>query len=221
MREFFALLTVVLSIWSTAHYCALTKRRTITPVLATWIIFGAGNILALLAYFHGDTLEDGRPRDPVNTIGSIVWAATSWVTVWFIAKWHMGERKFEPVHVFCVVAAFAATVAWALTENEILAFVAFQGIMVAAYSATFHRLWITDHQTEPAGPWFIGLANSMASAMPALLSAPRDWLAALHGMRSTACVAVILLLMLRIRLKAHRNIPNEEIRMAEEPSPSE
>ena len=198
MTECFAVLTMVFAFMSTTIYCVQVRRGKIRPVLATWVIFSVANILSLLSYFS----DGSKPHTIVDAAANIVWAFASTISLVFVYRWHVGERRFEPAHLWCLGAAFVATLFWALSNDAFAANIAFQCVMVAAYVATCHRLWGAVENTEPVSAWLAGLAASMTGAVAPLLHG--DTLGVIYNVRGIVCTLAALFLMLRLKIRNGR-----------------
>lgn len=197
MREIFAVLTVAFVLWSSVSYWAFMRSGKAKPVLATWLIFSVGNTLSLLSYLAG-----GSERNLLNGVANMAWTITTWITVYYVWKWQKADRKFSRFHVGCFVAAGLGTLLWALSENSVLGNIAFQGVMMAGYFPTFHRLWISGESTEISEPWLISIGAQICGSVPPLLGNEKEWLAVVYNGRGLLCVLAILYLIGRIKLGA-------------------
>ena len=175
------------------RYVWLVRRERISPALAMWVFFTIAVIGSLLTY-----LSDGDYGLLDNVLNSADLLLCGGVAL-AIAFWGDRSSRFNRFDLGCLVAVTCILVAWVLTRQHAMAHLAIQLILVIAYFPVIKRLWRSDRNTESFTMW-IGL---LLAPMFSLLSSKGD-LAAVYAVRAIVSTSLLLLLMIRVELRARK-----------------
>jgi len=176
------------------RYVYLIRKGRISPALAMWVFFTIAVVGSLLTYLaEGDF---GLLDNILNTADLVL---VSGVAV-AIALWGDRSTRFTRFDLGCLGAVVAILVAWVLSRQHVAAHAAIQTILVIAYFPVVKRLWHSDRNTESFTMW-IGL---MLAPIFSLLSS-EGLLATVYAVRAIASTGLLLLLMIRVELRARRS----------------
>ena len=175
------------------RYVWLIRKGKISPALAMWVFFTIAVVGSLLTY-----LADGDFGLLDNILNTADLALVSLVAL-AIAFWGDRSTRFTRFDSGCLCAVVAILIIWAVTRQHVAAHAAIQAILVIAYLPVVKRLWQSDRNTESFTMW-IGL---MLAPIFSLLSS-KGTLATIYAVRASASTALLLLLMIRVELRARR-----------------
>jgi len=193
MRDFSIYTVIALNIFILARYCWLLYKKEIKPALAMWLFFSIAVTMSLVTY-----MAEGNHGflDNILNTADIVYVVT--VTI-AILIWGDKSSKFTKFDTGCLVAVILIVLFWIITQDHIITNFCIQGIMVISYFPVVKRLLESRENTEPFSVWFIMMLNPAIS----LLSS-KGTLATIYSVRAIICVAVLMLLMLRVELLARK-----------------
>jgi len=193
MREFSIYTVVVLTLFILVRYCWLLYKKEIKPALAMWLFFSIAVTMSLVTY-----MAEGNHGflDNILNTADIVYVVT--VTI-AILIWGDKSSQFTKFDTGCLVAVILIVLFWIITQDHIITNFCIQGIMVISYFPVVKRLLESRENTEPFSVWFIMMLNPAIS----LLSS-KGTLATVYSVRAIICVAVLMLLMLRVELLARK-----------------
>lgn len=178
-----SLLNLAITIW----YCWLTYKQKIQPALAMWIFFTIAVAISLTTYLESDhfSLLD-------NILNTTDLALTAIVS---IAIYIYGDHttRFSRFDKGCLIAVVVIVLFWFITKNHFVTHVLTQGILVIAYFPVISRLWKTRKNSESFLIW----TGMLLAPMLSLLSS-KGTLATIYSVRAIVCIAVLMLLMLRV-----------------------
>ncbi len=191
-----SLLNLVITIW----YCWLTYKQKIKPALAMWIFFTIAVAISLTTYLESDhfSLLD-------NILNTTDLALTTIVS---IAIYIFGDHttRFSRFDKGCLIAVLVILVFWFITKNHFVTHTLTQGILVIAYFPVISRLWKTRENSESFLIW----TGMLLAPLLSLLSS-KGTLATIYSVRAIVCIAVLMLLMLRVEyLTKSQLVPTEK-----------
>ena len=194
MRDFSIYSVIILNILITIRYCWLLYKGTIKPALAMWLFFTIAVGMSLITYMANGGYSF---LDNILNTSDIVYVGT--VTV-AILIWGDKSSKFTRFDKGCLVAVLIIVLFWIITQNHLVTNFCIQGILVISYFPVVKRLIESRENTEPFSVWFIMLVTPAIS----LLSS-KGTLATVYSIRAIVCVALLMLLMVRIELLSKKN----------------
>ncbi len=200
MRDFSIYTVVALNIFILVRYCWLLYKKEIKPALAMWLFFSIAVIMSLVTY-----MAEGNHGflDNILNTADIVYVVT--VTI-AILIWGDKSSKFTKFDTGCLVAVLLIVLFWIITQDHIITNFCIQGIMVISYFPVVKRLLESRENTEPFSVWFIMMLNPAIS----LLSS-KGTLATVYSVRAIICVAVLMLLMLRVEILARKEAKHSSV----------
>ena len=200
MRDFSIYTVVALNIFILVRYCWLLYKKEIKPALAMWLFFSIAVTMSLVTY-----MAEGNHGflDNILNTADIVYVVT--VTI-AILIWGDKSSKFTKFDTGCLVAVLLIVLFWIITKDHIITNFCIQGIMVISYFPVVKRLLESRENTEPFSVWFIMMLNPAIS----LLSS-KGTLATVYSVRAIICVAVLMLLMLRVELLARKDAKHSSV----------
>lgn len=191
-----SLLNLAITIW----YCWLTYKQKIKPALAMWIFFTIAVAISLTTYLESDhfSLLD-------NILNTTDLALTAIVS---IAIYIYGDHttRFSRFDKGCLIAVVVIVLFWFITKNHFVTHALTQGILVIAYFPVISRLWKTRENSESFLIW----TGMLLAPLLSLLSS-KGTLATIYSVRAIVCIAVLMLLMLRVEyLTKKQLVPTEK-----------
>ena len=195
MRDFSIYSVIILNILITIRYCWLLYKGTIKPALAMWLFFTIAVGMSLITYMANGGYSF---LDNILNTTDIVYVGT--VTV-AILIWGDKSSKFTRFDKGCLVAVLIIVLFWIITQNHLVTNFCIQGILVISYFPVVKRLIESRENTEPFSVWFIMLVTPAIS----LLSS-KGTLATVYSIRAIVCVALLMLLMVRIELLSKKRL---------------
>jgi len=191
-----SLLNLAITIW----YCWLTYKQKIKPALAMWIFFTIAVAISLTTYLESDhfSLLDNI----LNTTDLALTAIVS--TAIYIYGDH--TTRFSRFDKGCLIAVLVILVFWFITKNHFVTHTLTQGILVIAYFPVISRLWKTRENSESFLIW----TGMLLAPLLSLLSS-KGTLATIYSVRAIVCIAVLMLLMVRVEyLTKKQLVPTEK-----------
>ena len=191
MKDFSIYTVSLLNIFVTVRYCWLLFKGKIKPALAMWLFFTIAVGMSLVTYMaDGDYsfLDNILNTTDIIYVGTVAFA---------VAIWGDRSSKFTRFDIGCLIAVLAIVLFWVITQNHVVTNICIQGIMVISYFPVVKRLIESKENTEPFSVWMIMLITPAIS----LLSS-KGSLATVYSVRAIICVALLLILMLRIEIIA-------------------
>lgn len=200
MRDFSIYTVVALTLFILVRYCWLLYKKEIKPALAMWLFFSIAVTMSLVTY-----MAEGNHGflDNILNTADIVYVVT--VTI-AILIWGDKSSRFTKFDTGCLVAVILIVLFWIITQDHIITNFCIQGIMVISYFPVVKRLLESRENTEPFSVWFIMMLNPAIS----LLSS-KGTLATVYSVRAIICVAVLMLLMLRVELLARKDAKHSSV----------
>lgn len=184
-----SLLNLAITVW----YCWLTYKQKIKPALAMWIFFTIAVGISLTTYLESDhfSLMD-------NILNTTDLALTTIVSV---AIYLFGDHttRFSRFDKGCLIAVLVIVLFWFITRNHFITHVLTQGILVIAYFPVLSRLW----KTKENGESFLIWTGMLLAPLLSLLSS-KGMLATIYSVRAIICIAVLMMLMLRVEYLAKK-----------------
>jgi len=193
MKEFSIIAVIVINILIAVRYCWLTYKQRIKPSLAMWMFFTIAVIISLSTY-----LSSGNFSLLDNVLNSADLLLVISVTV---AIFLFGDKstRFKRFDIGCLVAVTLVIAFWAVSKNYYVTHLSVQLILVIAYFPVVKRLWNAKKNTESFLPWmgmFLAAAFSLISS--------KGSLATIYAIRAMTCVALLILLMVRVEIRGRR-----------------
>lgn len=189
MREFSIVSVSLLNLIITIRYCWLLYKGKIKPALAMWVFFTIAVGMSLITYLAKDNFSIWD--NILNTTDLILVLTVSIA----IAIWGDKSSKFTKFDTGCLIAVIVAILFWAITQNHLITNLSIQLIMVVSYFPVIKRLFESKENTEPFSVWILMMLVPVFS----LLSS-KGLLATIYSVRAIVCVALLLILMLRIEI---------------------
>lgn len=189
MREFSIISVSLLNLIITIRYCWLLYKGTIKPALAMWVFFTIAVGMSLITYLAKDNFSIW---DNILNTTDLVLVLTVSIA---IAIWGDKSSKFTKFDTGCLIAVIIAILFWAITQNHLITNLSIQLIMVVSYFPVIKRLFESKENTEPFSVWLLMMLVPVFS----LLSS-KGLLATIYSVRAIVCVAILLLLMLRVEM---------------------
>lgn len=189
MREFSIVSVSLLNLIITIRYCWLLYKGKIKPALAMWVFFTIAVGMSLITYLAKDNFSIWD--NILNTTDLILVLTVSIA----IVIWGDKSSKFTKFDTGCLIAVIVAILFWAITQNHLITNLSIQLIMVVSYFPVIKRLFESKENTEPFSVWILMMLVPVFS----LLSS-KGLLATIYSVRAIVCVALLLMLMLRIEI---------------------
>jgi len=172
------------------RYSSLTIRKKIEPSLAMWIFFTIAVVGSLSSYL----LEgDFSPLDNILNTSDIVLCGTVSLVIFFFGG---REARFNRFEIGCLVVVLFILTFWYFSKAHFATNLSLQLIQFMAYIPVYYRMWKAGRNTESFTTWGLLLAVSLISLFTA-----KGLLAVVYSSRASICVAVLLILMIRLELK--------------------
>lgn len=189
MREFSIVSVSLLNLIITARYCWLLYKRRIKPALAMWVFFSIAVAMSLITYLAKDNFS---LWDNILNTTDLILVVTVSVA---IAIYGDKSSKFTKFDTGCLIAVLLAIIFWVFTQNHLITNLSIQLIMVVSYFPVVKRLIESKKNTEPFSVWLLMMLVPAFS-----LISSKGMLATIYSLRAMICVALLLLLMVRIEL---------------------
>jgi hypothetical protein len=189
MREFSIVSVSLLNLIITARYCWLLYKRRIKPALAMWVFFSIAVAMSLITYLAKDNFS---LWDNILNTTDLILVVTVSVA---IAIYGDKSSKFTKFDTGCLIAVLLAIIFWVFTQNHLITNLSIQLIMVVSYFPVVKRLIESKKNTEPFSVWILMMLVPAFS-----LISSKGMLATIYSLRAMICVALLLLLMVRIEL---------------------
>lgn len=171
----------------TLRYIAQMVAGTIQPTLASWLTFTTGVAISFVSYIVES--DSNIVAGILNTVDLGVTMSVT-VTVAIYADRSLTFTRFERGYLIAagviVLYGVAFSDAW---RSNIFS----NALITAGYIPLFARFLREQRNTESFTAWGLGLAASLSSMAPAILSG--NALAILYSSRSALSCAVCLLVM--------------------------
>lgn len=187
MQEFSIVSVSLLNLYITSRYCWLLYKGKIKPALAMWVFFTIAVGMSLITYLAKDNFSIWD--NILNTTDLILVLTVSIA----IAIWGDKSSKFTKFDTACLIAVIVAILFWAITQNHLITNLSIQLIMVVSYFPVIKRLFESKENTEPFSVWILMMLVPLFS-----LISSKGLLATIYSVRAIVCVALLLILMLRI-----------------------
>ena len=180
---------LVLGFAADAWYCSQIMLGTISPALATWLIFAVAATVSLVSY-----LTDNEKEKPfIANVANRFVVMVVWVVVLFVAFSPKSDIHLHNFDIGCFVVVAFILVMWAMTHSAVMANLFIQLVMVAGYAPTLFRIFHQHRNTETFVTWGMNFAVAVLFLVPSIRH--RDRLAMVYAGRATVCVATILAVM--------------------------
>jgi len=154
-----------------------------------WVFFTLAVCMSLITY-----LADGNYSIWDNILNTTDLVLTLTVSV-AIALFGDRTSRFTTFDKGCLVAVVGIMFFWLVTRNHLATNLAVQSILVIAYLPVIKRLFESKSNTEPFSVWILMLIAPVF----ALLSS-QGLMASIYSWRAICCVALLLILMLRVEM---------------------
>lgn len=184
-----SILNLAITIW----YCWLTYKQKIKPALAMWIFFTIAVAISLTTY-----LESANFSLWDNILNTTDLALTAIVSM---AIYIFGDHttRFSRFDKGCLIAVLVIVLFWFITKNHFVTHALTQGILVIAYFPVISRLWKTRENSESFLIW----TGMLLAPLLSLLSS-KGTLATIYSVRAIVCIAILMLLMLRVEYQRNK-----------------
>lgn len=107
--------------------------------------------------------------------------------------------RFSRFDKGCLIAVVVIVLFWFITKNHFITHALTQGILVIAYFPVLSRLWKTKQNSESFLIW----TGMLLAPLLSLLSS-KGILATIYSVRAIVCIALLLILMLRVEYSAKK-----------------
>jgi len=195
MQEFSIVSVSLLNLYITSRYCWLLYKGKIKPALAMWVFFTIAVGMSLITYLAKDNFSIWD--NILNTTDLILVLTVSIA----IVIWGDKSSKFTKFDTGCLIAVIIAILFWAITQNHLITNLSIQLIMVVSYFPVIKRLFESKENTEPFSVWILMMLVQVFS-----LISSKGLLATIYSVRAIVCVALLLILMLRIEYLKKQSI---------------
>lgn len=194
----FAQIGIVASITIyTAFYLVGIKRGTVKPVLATWMFFAIATALSFITNY-AESGAEGIAANFFNMIDTIA-TITLFIVILFCKDVRHVFSKFEKI---CLGAVILIFIGWLLSEQNVIAHLCIQLIMVVAYLPTIVHLWNARKNTESLGMWSFDCLGSWFGIIEPIKSGA--FLPLIYVIRSIVSTFAVVVLILRIKYRARK-----------------
>ena len=183
------LLACVLSLFGDGYYCYQSATGTITPTLATWVVFEVGSLLSLATYLRYNRKKHQLVSNVANFADPVVVA----VVLAFVATAPRVDAKFRFWNFICLGIALAAAAVWRITRSDIEANIVSQFVMIVGYAPTVLGMIRERRNAESFPMWIAGLAIALLLLIPPVRH--RNWLGVLYIGRAAVCIVILLAVM--------------------------
>ena len=200
MRDFSIYTVSALNLFILVRYCWLLYKKKIKPALAMWLFFTIAVTMSLVTY-----MADGNHGFLDNILNTTDLVYVSGVAL-AILIWGDKSSKFTKFDTGCLVAVLLIVFFWIITQNHVITNICIQGIMVISYFPVVKRLLESKENTEPFSVWFIMMLTPAIS----LLSS-KGALATVYSVRAIICVAILMILMLRVDLLSKKQAKSSSV----------
>lgn len=131
MLEFFlTTIIVAISLYGYVVYGVETKRKTLRPRAATWLIWAIlGTCVSYLQLKHGAGL---------GAVVTIVAAGANYVLAGM--AWHYGHKNIHPIDILSSLAAVGVLILWATASDEVTTVFATLTYLFG-FLPTYERAW--------------------------------------------------------------------------------
>ena len=167
-----------------------------------WLFFTIAVAMSLVTY-----MADGNFSllDNILNTSDIIYVGTVTLAILVFGEQSSRFTRFDKG---CLITVLMIVLFWLITQNHLITNICIQGIMVISYFPVVKRLIESQENTEPFSVWIVMLLTPAIS----LLSSKGD-LATIYAVRAIICVAVLMILMLRIELKSRKSIKVKELNL--------
>jgi hypothetical protein len=192
-----AIVTAGLDGYAGIRYCIKVIRRQSAPRLSTWLIFEAGVLMTLAAYWSSGT--HSLLKAALNTADAVLVTMILLVILAIEKKQYLRLTANEKT---CLILSCVAAAAWALSRTAWVGVVGFQMLMVVAYFPTLESLWKWKPGPSPE-PWETWTMNGAVGLIGVVtdFAPPRDLVAMIYPLRAFVLCSLVVALVLRWRHK--------------------
>lgn len=182
-----------INIFILSRYIYLLYHKKISPSLAMWTFFSLAVGISLFTYFAE---SNHSISDNILNVTDLILVVSVSVA---ILIWGDHSTRFNRFDMGCLVAVAAIIIFWILSNNHVITHYSVQAIMVISYFPVLGRMVNQQRNTEAFSPWIMML---VAAALSLLVS--EGWLASVYAIRAIVCTGTLLLLMIRVEVKARK-----------------
>lgn len=173
-------------------YIWLIFTKKAEPAFMTWFVFFLAVSISLTSYLLHERKKHGWRDNICNSIDALyvplIMAAIAIHNGWSVLT-------LNTLEIYCLVAVICLLVIWLLTKNNLVIFIAIQGILIVGYFPTIEKLVITGINTDSFLVWgLIGVANFIGLL---LAISTRQTLAIIYTTRAAIMISIIMVLMFR------------------------
>ena len=189
-----------INVFILARYIYLLYHKRISPSLAMWTFFSLAVGISLFTYFAE---SHHNISDNILNFTDLILVVSVSVA---ILVWGDKSTRFNRFDVGCLLAVMAILVFWIISSNHVVTNYAVQSIMVISYFPVYARMSSQKQNTEAFSVWMMMMAVAGIS-----LFASEGRLASVYAIRAIICTGTLLLLMLRIELKARKAMKTSDL----------
>lgn len=197
IREIFALVSASFMAVGTIWYIFCIVRKSIEPVLSSWIVLAGAMTLSFVTYLT--TPKANFVSNIANTVGVASTLSTLATLVYFqiIRKEKIQFTPFQKKSLLSAgsIAIFWVVIVFGFGKTGLIPNILTQILMIIGFLATAQKLWCSTKNTEPFLTWiFIGVSCTLALYVAYVY---RDGLAMLFATRGALSTLILVWLMHR------------------------
>lgn len=192
MKNVLTILSALILFGVTFRYSYLILKHKIVPTLTTWLLFSIASGLSLLTYFSSS--NHSISGNIINVMDLVMCWSILISLIIVKKKLSLAFSRFEKV---CLVLTGIILLFWLFTKEDVVANLLLQLILTIAYLPTITKLWRAKESQESFGMWLAIVTASFLGFVSGLVQ--HDLLGSIYAFRSFVSVAVVLVLMIRIR----------------------
>jgi hypothetical protein len=197
---------VVLIITYAYIYLSNIKQKTIKPILATWIFLSMATLMSFITNYY----ESGDAGLLANAYNIVDMLATITICSFLITQKNI-RKTFTNFEKSCIGIVVIICVIWFITNNNVLAHILLQIILLIAYLPTLAHLWCAEKNSESITMWSLnGVAALFGLIEPVRTGAI---LPIIYGMRGA--ISCFLVVLLGIRIRMHTSKPSKKTNLSE------
>jgi hypothetical protein len=188
------MLTTLFVITDTSIYFIGIQRGKVKPVLATRLLFSVALTLSTFTTFR----ETGFPGVASNILNIADMFSVVFIMIVILLRKDT-NWVFTKLEKTCLTAVLFIFVIWLITNQNVIANLLVQMILVVAYMPTWMHLWNTQRNTESLSAWtFDFLASGLGIITPLQTM---DFLPIVYGIRSVISTFLVVILILRLKYR--------------------
>ena len=198
MDKFPSYLAVLVGIIMVARAFYLIRKRAITPVFSTWLMFAVAASMSLASYLFS------KNPNFMDNILNLIDVVALWTMVFalFVYNGGIAQLKFKRFEIYCLGGSGLITLFWILSRDSEATNLAVQVLLAIGYFPTIKKLWKASIQTESFFVWGAGFLLSVSSLYLPLHRG--NSLAIIYAVRAASMSGFVLFLMWRIQMRVKK-----------------